>query len=198
MENKNFINKDCMVFSVLYELYERNIKNGTPDNKLGVWGIEEKYLNIIKYAYVYLTDSNGMIVKKYKIDKFEKDKTEKYSFLYSESKDFFIQYPFGVVEKHHYRLCSEMDNEEVLDTQEVNLRLDKSRNTIMNRKRVKKIEKLTPRDKLRVAFLKNFQHQNKKIILKDLPLLDKKVDLGEDADLVLTEYFSKLQNIENK
>jgi hypothetical protein len=51
---------------------------------------------------------------------------------------------------------------------------------------------------LRVAFLKNFQHQNKKIILKDLPLLDKKVDLGEDADLVLTEYFSKVQNIENK
>jgi hypothetical protein len=198
MENKNFINKDCMVFSVLYELYERNIKNGTPNNKLGVWGIEEKYLNIIKYAYVYLTDSNGMIVKKYKIDKFEKDKTEKYSFIYSESKDFFIQYPFGVVEKHHYRLCSELDNEEVLDTQEVNLRLDKSRNKIMNRKRVKKIKEITSREKLRDVFLKNFQHQNRKIILKDLPLLDKKVDLGEDANLVLTEYFSKLQNIENK
>jgi hypothetical protein len=91
-----------------------------------------------------------------------------------------------------------MDNEEVLDTQEVNLRLDKSSSTIMNRKRVKKIEKLSSRDKLRVAFLKNFQHQNKKIILKDLPLLDTKVDLGEDADLVLTEYFSKVQNIENK
>jgi hypothetical protein len=59
--------------------------------------LKKKYLNIIKYAYVYLTDSNGMIVKKYKIDKFEKDKTEKYSFIYSESKDFFIQYPFGVV-----------------------------------------------------------------------------------------------------
>jgi len=195
MENKNFINKDCMVFSVLYELYERNIKNGTPDNKLGVWGIEEKYLNIIKYAYVYLTDSNGMIVKKYKIDKFEKDKTEKYSFIYSESKDFFIQYPFGVVEKHHYRLCSELDNEEVLDTQEVNLRLDKSRNKIMNRKRVKKIKEITSREKLRDVFLKNFQHQNRKIILKDLPLLDKKVDLGEDANLVLTEYFFKLESI---
>jgi len=195
MENKNFINKDCMVFSVLYELYERNIKNGTSNNKLGVWGIEEKYLNSIKYAYVYLTDSNGMIVKKYKIDKFEKDKTEKYSFIYSESKDFFIQYPFGVVEKHHYRLCSELDNEEVLDTQEVNLRLDKSRNKIMNRKRVKKIKEITSREKLRDVFLKNFQHQNRKIILKDLPLLDKKVDLGEDANLVLTEYFSKLESI---
>ena len=198
MENGNLINKDCMVFSVLYELYERNIKNGTPDNKLGLWSIEEKYLNIIKYAYVYLTDSNGMIVKKYKIDKFEKDKTEKYSFTYSESKDFFIQYPFGVVEKHHYRLCSEMDSLEVLNSQEVNMRLDKSRNKIMNKKRIKKIKEITAREKLRDVFLKNAKFNSKKVILKDLPLLDKKVDLGEDPEVVLTEYFFKLQNIENK
>ena len=195
MENGNFINKDCMVFSVLYELYERHIKNGTPDNKLGLWSIEEKYLNIIKYAYVYLTDSNGMIVKKYKIDKFEKDKSEKYSFTYSESIDFFIQYPFGIVEKHHYRLCSEMDSQTTLDSQEVNIRLDKSRNKIMNKKRIKKIKEINAREKLRNVFLKNFQHQNKKIILKDLPLLDKKVNLGEDPELVLTEYFSKLESM---
>jgi hypothetical protein len=197
MENGNFINKDCMVFSVLYELYERNIKNGTPDNKLGLWSIEEKYLNIIKYAYVYLTDSGGMIVKKYKIDKFEKDKTEKYSFTYSESKDFFIQYPFGVVEKHHYKLCSEMDNLEKLDSQEVNIRLEKSRNKIMNKKRIKKIKEITAREKLRDVFLKNAKFNTKKIILKDLPLLDKKVDLGEDPELVLSDYFFKLENIKN-
>ena len=197
MENGNFINKDCMVFSVLYELYERNIKNGTPNNKLGVWGIEEKYLNIIKYAYVYLTDSGGMIVKKYKIDKFEKDKSEKYSFTYSESIDFFIQYPFGIVEKHHYRLCSEMDNQEKLDSQEVNIRLEKSRNKIMNKKRIKKIKEITAREKLRDVFLKNAKFNTKKIILKDLPLLDKKVDLGEDPELVLSDYFFKLENIKN-
>ena len=196
MENQITITEDSMVFSALYENYEMNIKNDNYEKKLGIWSIEESYRKNLKYAYVYLTDCGGMIVKKYKIIRFEKDTNspDKYYFYFENGEDFFVQYPFGIVQGHHYVLSSDIENLPRLEQSEINKRIDKSRNTKMSKPRRKKIIMLNPREQLSKVFLNKHFKQKQKIILSDLSMLDKLVESGQDPDVVLTNYFNNLES----
>lgn len=196
MENQITMTEDSMVFSALYENYEMNIKNDNYKKKLGIWSIEESYRKNLKYAYVYLTDCGGMIVKKYKIIRFEKDTNspDKYYFYFENGEDFFVQYPFGIVQGHHYVLSSDIENLPKLEQSEINKRIDKSRNTKMSKPRRKKIIMLNPREQLSKVFLNKHFKQKQKIILSDLSMLDKLVESGQDPDVVLTNYFNNLES----
>lgn len=196
MENQITITEDSMVFSALYENYEMNIKNDNYEKKLGIWAIEESYRKILKYAYVYLTDCGGMIVKKYKIIRFEKDTNspDKYYFCFENGEDFFVQYPSGIVQGHHYVLSSNIENLPRLEQSEINKRIDKSRNTKMSKPRRKKIIMLNSRQKLSRVYLSNHYLSGQKIILSDLSMLDKLVESGQDPDIVLTNYFNNLES----
>ena len=80
------MNLDSLIFSVTYENYQKNILKDKENKTLGQWQLSDKIVEKLKYAYVYLKDSSGMIVKKYTIEKFEKsslskgyDNSEKYT-----------------------------------------------------------------------------------------------------------------------
>ena len=73
-ENKDI---DSFIWSTTYERYERNIKKDREDKRLGQWNLHEDKIKNLKYSYVYLKDSGNLIVKKYKIEKFEKSGFDK-------------------------------------------------------------------------------------------------------------------------
>jgi len=95
--------EDSIVFSSLYTNYESYLKNDNPKNRHGIWKIEKQRLDQLKYAYVYLTDSGGMIVRKYKIDHFEPDKkvTSKHHFYFEkESAKILAQFAKKICKLH--------------------------------------------------------------------------------------------------
>jgi len=132
-ENKDI---DSFIWSTTYERYERNIKKDREDKRLGQWNLHEDKIKNLKYSYVYLKDSGNLIVKKYKIEKFEKsgfDKDfndpEKWCFIFSESEDFFVDHP-TVVQGRQYGSSLEIDNfkkpsKEEVDQKKIDLILDK-------------------------------------------------------------------------
>ena len=60
--------KNSLIFSVTYENYINNVLNDKENKTLGQWKITPEMVEQLKYAYVYLTNSNQMIVKKYEIE----------------------------------------------------------------------------------------------------------------------------------
>ncbi len=77
MNNSDNNNIDSFIWSTTYERYERNIKKDREDKRLGQWNLHEDKIKNLKYSYVYLKDSGNLIVKKYKIEKFEKSGFDK-------------------------------------------------------------------------------------------------------------------------
>ena len=131
LENKNL---DSFIWSSTYERYEKNILKDKEDKKLGQWNLNEDKIKNLKYSYVFLKDSGGLIVKKYTIEKFEKsgfDKDfsdpNKWCFIFSESEDFFAEYP-KVVQGRQYGSSLELDNLKKLPDNEVRIRLNQSKN----------------------------------------------------------------------
>ena len=130
-ENKNI---DSFIWSTTFERYERNIKKDREDKRLGQWNLHEDKIKNLKYSYVYLKDSGNLIVKKYKIEKFEKsgfDKDfndpEKWCFIFSESEDFFVDHP-TIVQGRQYGSSLEIDNFKKPSLNERVARLNQSRN----------------------------------------------------------------------
>jgi len=130
-ENKNI---DSFIWSTTYERYERNIKKDRGDKRLGQWNLHENKIQNLKYSYVYLKDSANLIVKKYKIEKFEKsgfDKDfndpKKWCFIFSESEDFFADHP-TVVQGRQYCSSLEIDNLKKPSLSERVARLNQSKN----------------------------------------------------------------------
>jgi len=130
-ENKNI---DSFIWSSTYERYEKNIKKDKEDKKLGQWPLKDENINKLKYSYVYLKDSGNLIVKKYKIEKFEKsgfDKDfndpNKWCFIFNESEDFYAEYP-KIVQGPQYGNSFELDNLKELSHSEVVARLNQSKN----------------------------------------------------------------------
>ena len=130
-ENKNI---DSFIWSSTYERYEKNIKKDKEDKKLGQWPLKDENINKLKYSYVYLKDSGNLIVKKYKIEKFEKsgfDKDfndpNKWCFIFNESEDFYAEYP-KIVQGPQYGNSFELDNLKKLSHSEVVARLNQSKN----------------------------------------------------------------------
>jgi hypothetical protein len=96
--------------------------------------LHEYKIKNLKYSYVYLKDSGNLIVKKYKIEKFEKsgfDKDfndpKKWCFIFSESEDFFVDHP-TVVQGRQYGSSLEINNFKKPSLSERVARLNQSKN----------------------------------------------------------------------
>ena len=187
----NNIPVDSIVFSVTYENYIKYIQKDKPEKKLGEWYMGDHMTNLIKFAYTYLKDSDQMIVKKYYIDRFEKLDDGKYFFYFSKSEDIFFEYPHSTVQGRHYRSSIELERCDKLSENEIKNRLEKSKNI--------KSEASTSKTKtsgiLEPAKEELTKIRNEKF--KDQPLptaeqarkLIEKVETGEDADAVVTEFY---------
>ena len=196
MEISQNMSEDTIVFSSLYTNYETYLKNDHPNKRHGIWKIEKERLDKLKYAYVYLTDSGGMIVRKYKNIRFEQDSkvTDKFHFYYEKGEDFFIQYPFGIVRKHHYVFSSQLENIPRLETSEIHTRLDNSMKTKMDKTRREKIIRISAREKLFKVYQINYLPQGQRVGFVDAKMLVKLVDEGQEPDAVLANYFNNLEN----
>ena len=131
---RSYKNTDSFIWSTTYERYERNIKKDREDKRLGQWNLHKDKIKNLKYSYVYLKDSGNLIVKKYKIEKFEKsgfDKDfndpKKWCFIFSESEDFFVDHPIRV-QGRQYGSSLEIDNFKKPSLNERVARLNQSRN----------------------------------------------------------------------
>ena len=187
----NNIPVDSIVFSVTYENYIKYILKDKPEKKVGEWDIASHMTNHIKFAYTYLKDSDQMIVKKHYIDRFEKLDDGKYFFYFSKSEDIFFEYPHSRVQGRHYRNSIDLERCDKLSENEMKNRLEKSKNI--------KSEASTSKTKtsgiLEPAKEELTKIRNEKF--KDQPLptaeqarkLIERVETGEDADAVVTEFY---------
>ncbi len=187
----NNIPVDSIVFSVTYENYIKHILKDKPEKKVGEWDIEDHKINLLKFGYTYLKDSDQMIVKKHYIDSFEKQSDGRYCFYFSKSEDIFFEYPYSRVQGRHYRNSIDLERCDRLSENEIKMRLEKSKNI--------KSEASTTKTKTSGVFEPAKEEltkiRNEKF--KDQPFptpkqareLIKRVEKGEDADAVVTEFY---------
>ena len=196
LEDKNL---DSFIWSSTYERYEKNILKDKEDKKLGQWNLNEDKIKNLKYSYVFLKDSGGLIVKKYTIEKFEKsgfDKDfsdpNKWCFIFSGSEDFFAEYP-KVVQGRQYGSSLELDNLKKLPDNEVRIRLNQSQNinSPEGKQKPKTSGVKSPiRNKLSEIFQKI--HPDKK--LPNAQIVSewvKRCEQGEDPETVVKSYVPK-------
>ena len=147
--------------------------------------------NLLKFGYTYLKDSDQMIVKKHYIDSFEKQSDGRYCFYFSKSEDFFFEYPHSRVQARHYRESIDLERCDRLSENEIKMRLEKSKN-IKSEASTSKIKKSGILEPAKEELTKI---RNEKF--KDQPLptaeqarkLIERVENGEDADAVVTEFY---------
>ena len=187
----NNIPVDSIVFSVTYENYIKYILKDKPEKKVGEWDIEDHKINLLKFGYTYLKDSDQMIVKKYYIDSFEKQGDGKYCFYFSKSEEIFFEYPHSRVQARHYRNSIDLEKCDKLSENEIKNRLEKSKNIRSEASTSKtKTSAILEPAKEELAKIRNEK-------FKDQPLptaeqareLIKRVEKGEDADAVVTEFY---------
>ena len=199
MNNLEDKNQDSFIWSSTYERYEKNILKDKEDKKLGQWNIDEKKISDLKYSYVFLKDSGGLIVKKFTIEKFEKsgfDKDfkdpNKWCFIFSRSEDFFAEFP-TVVQGRQYCNSIEIDNLKRLTDSEVRARLNQSKNinSSEGKQKPKTSGVKSPiRNKLSEIFQKI--HPDKK--LPNAQIVSewvKRCEQGEDPETVVKSYVPK-------
>ncbi len=187
----NNIPVDSIVFSVTYENYLKHILKDKPEKKVGEWDIEDHKINLLKFGYTYLKDSDQMIVKKHYIDSFEKQSDGRYCFYFSKSEDIFFEYPYSRVQGRHYRNSIDLERCDRLSENEIKMRLEKSKN-IRSEASTSKIKKSGILEPVKEELTKI---RNEKF--KDQPLptaeqarkLIERVEDGEDADAVVTEFY---------
>ena len=187
----NNIPVDSIVFSVTYENYIKHILKDKPEKKVGEWDIEDHKINLLKFGYTYLKDSDQMIVKKHYIDSFEKQSDGRYCFYFSKSEDIFFEYPYSRVQGRHYRNSIDLERCDRLSENEIKMRLEKSKN-IKSEASTSKIKKSGILEPVKEELTKI---RNEKF--KDQPLptaeqarkLIERVENGEDADAVVTEFY---------
>ena len=126
--------KNSLIYSVNYENYQNKILTDKENKTQGSWNISKDMVSELKYAYVYLTNSEQMIVKKYEIEHFERNDTskeyldeDKQCFVFKKSENVFFEYPFTPIQGRHYRNDEEMDTLPKLDEGEIKRRLELSR-----------------------------------------------------------------------
>ena len=188
----NNIPVDSIVFSVTYENYIKYILKDKPEKKVGEWNIGDHMTNLLKFGYTYLKDSDQMIVKKYYIDSFEKQGDGRYCFYFSKSEDIFFEYPYSRVQARHYRRSIDLERCNRLSENEIKMRLEKSKNIKSEASTSKKLKKSGVFEPTKEELTKI---RNEKF--KDQPLptaeqarkLIERVENGEDADAVVTEFY---------
>ena len=126
---------NSLVYSVTYENYQNKIYHDKENKTQGNWNIHKDKVDELKFAYVYLKNSDKMIVKKYTVKHFERndvskgyDDIDKQCFVFEDSEDVFFEYPYGVIQGRHYRSDLDLDLVPRLSKEEIELRLTKSRN----------------------------------------------------------------------
>ncbi|MDA0870874.1 MAG: hypothetical protein O3B39_04250 [Proteobacteria bacterium] len=198
---------DSLVFSVTYENYQNNILNDKENKTLGQWEILKENFGRLKFAYAYLKGSERMIVKKYQILNFEYsniekgyDKDWKVCFVFSSSENVFFEYPYsGVVQGRQYKNSTVMDASPKLSAEEVQRRLDKSKNTpvvnYVGEKRTrtssgsrKRNVKFSTRDRIVKIYQEKFKDKKLKK-LSDVDMLIQQVEGGKEPEDVLASYF---------
>ena len=199
MDNPENKSKDSFIWSSTYERYEKNIKKDKEDKKLGQWPLKDENINNLKYSYVYLKDSGNLIVKKYKIEKFEKsgfDKDfndpNKWCFIFNESEDFYAEYP-KIVQGPQYGNSFELDNLKKLSHEEVVARLNQAKN--INSSEGKKKPKKSGINNLVLNELKKLwekKYPDKKLpkveIVKEM---EKRHSKGESLEDIINSYEPK-------
>ena len=191
---------DSLIYSATYENYQKNILQDKINKTQGAWKISDQMLHHLQYAYVYLKDSDGMIVKRYEIDKFEKadpakgyEEQDKYCFIFKSSKDVFFEYPYSRVQARHYRLSSELDNLPSLSESEIGSRLNKSKKIDSEPSRKSKGTGILEPAKEQLVKIRNEKFKDKLMPSAEIARgLITRVEAGEDADAILTEYYFSL------
>jgi hypothetical protein len=187
----NNIPVDSIVFSVTYENYIKHIQNDKPEKKVGEWYIEDHKINLLKFGYTYLKDSDQMIVKKHYIDSFEKQSDGRYCFYFSKSEDIFFEYPYSRVQGRHYRNSIDLERCDRLSENEIKMRLEKSKNikSEASTSKIKKSGILEPA-KEELTKIRNEKFKDQPFPTpKQARELIKRVENGEDADAVVTEFY---------
>jgi len=122
------------MYSVNYENYQNKVLTDKENRTQGAWLISKDMTQELKFAYVYLKNSEKMIVKKYHIEHFERNDPskgyndeDKQCFVFSKSEDVFFEYPHDIIQGRHYRNDEDMDALPRLDKSDIERRLEFSR-----------------------------------------------------------------------
>ena len=207
--------KDSLIFSCDWDNYQKNVLIDKEDRTVGAWTIAPENMQKLKYAYAYLTNSDKTVVKKFYIEKFETAKTEKgykqdwkFCFIFSKSEDVFFEYNNNPVQAPRYESSEELDALPKLNYENKKIRLKKSEETPkvsyysseaqLDRisKRPRKISsrqkniKETTVDKLLKVKREKFADLKYKVSPpSDVDDLIRKVEHGENPEVVLKTYF---------
>jgi len=195
--------KNSLIFSVNYENYITRVKEDKPNKTLGTWDVSPEYVEKLKYAYIYLKNSQQMIVKKLEIDYFELsdprkgyDDDDLQCVVFKKSEDVFFEYPYSVVQGRHYRNDEDMDSQPRLDQDEINRRmaLSKSDSSSSEANRKEKRGKtgiVQPAQvRLRKLFAREYTHRQMphfEIVKKMIEKVDN--DPEQDLNALLDEHY---------
>lgn len=197
--------KNSLIYSVSYENYQNKILTDKENKTQGSWNISPEMIGELKYAYVYLKNSEKMIVKKYEIDHFELNNTskeynnkDKQCFIFKKSENAFFEYPYGFIQGRHYRNDKDLDNLPRLEQSEVDRRLENSR-TIKSQSEINRKEKrnqtgIKQESQMRLRDLFKDEYSHRKMphfeISKQMcEAADK--DLEQDLNALLDEHYLK-------
>ena len=196
---------NSLIFSVSYENYQNMILIDKENKTQGSWDISPEMIGELKYAYVYLKNSEQMIVKKYEIENFElNDATKEYNyvrkqyFIFKKSEDVFFQYPFSSIQGRHYRNNEEMDNLPRLDQSEIDRRLENSSTTKTQSETNRKVKRnqtgIKQESQIRLMKLWKLEYSDRKMphfeIAKQMcDTVDK--DPEQDLNALLDEHYLK-------
>ena len=195
--------KNSLMYSVTYENYQKNILDDKENKTQGSWLISQDMTQELKYAYVYLKNSEKMIVKKYHIEHFERNDTSKgyddegkQCFVFSKSEDAFFEYPHDIIQGRHYRNNEDMDSLTKLSESEIERRLELSRTATTqseaNRKANRKQTGTTRSAQIRLATLYRTEYSHRK--MPHFDIAKKMCDLVEqdreqDLNALLDEHY---------
>jgi hypothetical protein len=195
--------KNSLVYSVSYKNYQSKILIDNENMTQGSWKISSEMIRELKYAYVYLKNSEHMIVKKYQIDFFELndnakgyDNENKQCFVFRDSEDVFFEYPFATIQGRHYRNNEEMDVVPMLDKGEIVRRLELSKNIATtsesNRKEKRNQTGIKQEAQIRLMQLFKEEYSNRKMphfeVSKKM-IKTIKEDSEQDLNALLDEHY---------
>ena len=217
IQDDNDREKDSIVFSVTYQNYADNIQSDRKDKVLGQWSIIPEREEHLKYAYVYLKDSDKMIVKKYEIESiFPTTDDERWDitkgrkcFSFKSSENVFFEYPGVPVQARQYGYSSKLDAEKKLSDAEVERRFTLSREgrpstTKSSTSTKRKKPFTTAKEMLIEVITEHYNATHKAPLMTDVSSLVEKVkevDLNnrveaiEQGKLVMEEYYSMKPNL---
>ncbi len=209
--------EDALIFSCDWNNYQQNILIDKENRTVGAWSLDRNKIQYLKYAYAYLTNSDKTVVKKFYIESFEDAKKEKnyqedwkVCFIFSKSEDVFFEWNSDPIQAPRYVKSSEMDNLPRMSEEQKKINLLKSERTPkvayhsseaqkIRRERKPRVSNpkkrnyvLTSRDKLTTIYQEKFK-EKKFNDLSVLSELEKQVELGQDPEQVLMNYFSSIE-----